>query len=1145
MTNSLSTNVKRLSVVFSLVAVALMVNSAILGHSVQTVEREQSAVARSHEVMAVVERVLSSLKDAESAARGYLLSNLTDNLVLYEAAREATNQEMTNLKEMSDFSSSSLVALESLERIVSERLRLLDQMISDHDQNGKVHTETLVGSGTQVMRLVRAQIDEIRKDEAALLAQRAAEVEQSYVFVWFTLAGATIFNLGLVLSTYLLIRRNARYQGEDNQRKAHNAWIREGQVRAASICVEEEDLSSLAKKTVRFATESLSVPAANLYVLDKEGLLLRAGYGKGQVHSSGLEKGVLSEDGLIGRALASDSLLSIEDVPEDYFKIESTLGSALPRHLVFVPFRFQGQTIGLLEMASFKPMAEKDQEWLESVSEALAAGFSSVISRQRLHDLLEETQRQSQNLQRHQEELRATNEDLEQHTKALQAQQEELRQVNEELEQQTRALESQQDALNSRNADLEQAKKELEKKAKEFAQISQYKSDFLAKMSHELRTPLNSLMILATLLKENKQGNLSSQQIEFANTIQEAGSDLLDLINDILDLSKLEARKQHAEPEAFDVHDVVSHLDATFRPIADQKGLKFDIEVERGAPSMLFTDRQRLQQVLRNFLSNAIKFTERGHVGVQIRCPRRESGTNVNQIEFTVFDTGIGIPNARKNLIWEAFEQGGGDVVRKYGGTGLGLAISKELAHLLQGRISVESDEGKGSQFTLEIPIELKMEAPLETHEDSHRAAMGTEFPEPTDSRVTEILATLPSGALSVLIVEKDKTFEVDLSDSVREHGFHPIVVDDGDLALEILSLHKPSAVLLGESANGKTALQLSSLIKEFQHLKSIPVHLLTDFERQGEALRLETVGYLGKDVTIEGVRDALSRVEKVTKNKVKRVLIVEDDTAQRQAIKSLIQADAEAIDIVSVGSGMEAEEEMKRSAFDCIILDLTLKDMTGLQILERLSGNNDLMALPPVIVYTGKSLSLDEELRLRQYADSIIIKGSRSPERLLDEVNLFLHRIEERLPKARRPKRDSLGKSDELFLGRKILLVDDDMRNVFALTSALETKGFEVIVARNGLEALEKVNERPDIEAILMDIMMPKMNGFEAMRKIREIPECSELPIIALTAKTMKGEHEKCIAAGASDYLPKPVNLMSLLSVLKVWLPLKQEAMA
>jgi CheY-like chemotaxis protein/signal transduction histidine kinase len=766
--------------------------------------------------------------------------------------------------------------------------------------------------------------------------------------------------------------------------------------------------------------------------------------------------------------------------------------------------------------------------------------------RQRLEELLLETQQQAEELQTGQEELRVSNEELEEQGRVLresqaqlESQQAELEQINSQLEEQTQLLENQKDALAKSHAVLSAKSTELQR-------ANEYKSEFLANMSHELRTPLNSTLILAKLLGENKDGNLTPQQVKYAHTITSAGNDLLSLINDVLDLSRIEAGKVEVAPETVSVSRTIEALEKIFQPTAEQKRIRFSVRVEPGVPEQIETDPQRLGQILKNLLSNAFKFTEKGEVTLRV------FSTEPGSVCFAVRDTGVGIARHQQDVIFEAFRQADGSIHRKFGGTGLGLSISRDLAALSGGTIAVQSEPGAGSIFTLTVPVTYigadagDSERATRTPAQESTSSRGPELPESAKSDVLgpatieDDRESLTPGGRLVLAVEDDASFAMILRDLVREMGFQCVVSQGASDGLNAALRLQPSAILLDMKLPDHSGLGVLDQLKRDPRTRHIPVHVVSVSDYKQEALELGAIGYALKPAKREEVIEALRRLEAKFSQNLRRVLVVEDDARQRESIRQLLANDD--VQITGVASAGEALQELRATTFDCMVVDFNLPDYSGYDLLEKMAQQED-GAFPPVIVYTGRALTRDEEQRLRRFSKAIIIKDARSPERLLDEVTLFLHQVESKLSPERQQMLKTARNRETALEGRRILVVEDDVRNIFALSSLLEPKGIVVAIARNGREALDTLTRASQdtsatVDLVLMDIMMPEMDGLTAIREIRKRSEWRNLPIIALTAKAMRDDHEKCLAAGANDYIAKPLDVEKLLSLVRVWMP-------
>lgn len=884
-----------------------------------------------------------------------------------------------------------------------------------------------------------------------------------------------------------------------------------------------------------------------------------------------LQRTIKLGEGLLGQAALDKQPISLEQAPEQYISVRSALGGAKPSHILIQPIMFEDDVLGVVEIATFTEFTVLEQRLLHEISDNLGVVVNNISRRLRVEELLresqaltEELQVQSEELQTQQEELRRSNESMEKQTEALkrseqllQRQQEELEHYNTELVAKTRALEEQVYAVEEKNEEIQKTKEELERQASQLALTSKYKSEFLANMSHELRTPLNSLLILSQLLSENKDSNLNPKQVEYAQTIHMAGADLLKMIDEILDLAKVDAGKMEIHQETIAMYELRNFVDHNFAPVAQSKQIDLRIEVERDVPEQIQSDSYRVKQILRNLLSNAFKFTSHGEVAFRIEMASPEELPNYldssrEYIAMIVEDTGIGIPSDKTDLIFEAFQQVDGTTSRKYGGTGLGLSISRGLADLLGGGIGVTSQEGKGSRFTLYLP----KEAPVRIVQEQDEAAAAIELipsmfaerekgantrthvvnaePVHVESPIEDDRNTIISGDKVMLIIEDDIHFARILLEMSRSHGFKTIIAVQGDTGLQLAKSYIPDAIILDIQLPVIDGWSILNELKSSAETRHIPVHVISVVDDVKQGLLMGAIAFLRKPSSKEHLERAFTQIESYTEKTLRHLLVVEDDERQRQSIVELIGHDDVAITAVS--SGFEALNQLNERHYDCMVLDLMLTDMSGFELLDRIREDDRLRDLP-IIIYTGKDLDQKEETLLRRYAESIIIKDVKSPERLLDETTLFLHRVEADLPPDKRRILQKLHNKEELFENKTILLVDDDVRNVFALSSVLEGYRMKVICAENGREALEMLAEHKDIDLVLMDMMMPEMDGYEAMRHIRQNAEYAKLPIIALTAKAMKEDRQKCIEAGASDYVKKPIQTDQLLSLMRVWL--------
>jgi CheY-like chemotaxis protein/signal transduction histidine kinase len=812
-------------------------------------------------------------------------------------------------------------------------------------------------------------------------------------------------------------------------------------------------------------------------------------------------------------------------VPQGAVPIGSALFKAVPRNIVVLPVLFENQVKAVIELASVSEFTELQLTFLDQLTTNIGIVLNSIEATMQTEGLL----KQSQQL-----------------AGELQAQQRELQQTNEQLEQKAEQLAERNVEVERKNREIEQARRELEEKATELALTSRYKSEFLANMSHELRTPLNSILILGQQLADNPEGNLLPKQVEFARTIHGAGTDLLNLISDILDLSKIESGTVTVEAEEIAFANLLDMVARPFRHEADTRQLSFEVSVDPNLGRSITTDSKRLQQILKNLLSNAFKFTSQG--GVRLRVAEVQSGWSAAHpvlkqtptvVAFEVSDTGIGIPHEKQKVIFEAFMQADASTSRKYGGTGLGLAISRELSNLLGGEIQLRSAPEMGSTFTLYLP--LRYVGPSMAPKPVTAASMQAMHVPPMPAVPERPIEQIPDDRLEIrpgdsilLIVEDDPHYARIMVDLAREKGFKVLVAARGIDALELAKQYQPTAVSLDVFLPDMLGWTVLSQLKQNPLTRHIPVQIITLDEDRQHGLARGAFSFVTKPASTEGVEAALARIKEYAKPRRKRLLVVEDDRAEQQSIRELLGHDD--IEIVTAGTGAEALRVLREDPCDCVVLDLRLPDMSGFDVLDKLRVDTKLSDVP-VVVFTGRELSAEEDAELHTMARSIVVKGVESPERLLDETALFLHRVVTELPPEKQRMLERLTSSDEDLVGRTVLLVDDDARNIFALSSVLERRGMRVLTATNGSEAIALADATPDLAIVLMDIMMPEMDGYQTIHAIRQKPGFRRLPIIALTAKAMKGDREKCMEAGASDYLAKPVNTEQLLSALRMWL--------
>ncbi|MBL8952947.1 MAG: response regulator, partial [Myxococcaceae bacterium] len=1019
-------------------------------------------------VTRLLDQVVATITDAETGQRGYLLTGDELYLTPYHAALQQLPIVAEDVKTELRDDPAQAARFAAVEKLLERRKQLLAEAI---ELVRLGHRDDMVeklkaGEGKQVHDQIRGGVSELLSVERAQLDKRTREWEgASNLSALITGIGASML-IFLIAAAGLLSSRDFRAQRTE-------AWLRSGQNGLSTTVQGEKSVQQVGEGIVRFVADYLGAQLGALFFADGTGQLKLVGaYGLPSTVKS--ERNVPAEvDGLTAEALKSKVPVVVDAVPPGYFKVSSALGETAPAQLVMAPAIVDGIPSAVLELGFLKPAGEAHIELLARIGEVMAVGLRSARYRRELQDLLEETRRQSEELQTQQEELRVNNEELEQQSRALQEsqtrlmnQQSELEQINSQLEEQTRALELQRD-------DLARAQGELQR-------VSSYKSEFLANMSHELRTPLNSSLILAKLLIDNRQGNLNEEQVKYAQTIYSAGNDLLTLINDILDLSKIEAGKLDVRPEEVTVARLTNELKDTFTPIARDKRLELVLNVEPGVPASMVTDPLRLQQVLKNLLSNALKFTERGGVTLTV------SPVHGKRIAFAVKDTGIGIEKHQQDIIFEAFRQADGTTNRKHGGTGLGLSISRDLGRLLGGEVTVDSAPGRGSTFTLTVPERLEVKdtpasrvAPSPAMPAARQRPVAQPAPAPTSGAalpapVADDREKVTPSTRSLLIIEDDVAFAQIVQDLAREQDFLTLVATTGHDGLEMAKRYQPSAIVLDVQLPDRSGLSVLDALKHSPSLRHVPVHMCSVSDYSRPALEMGAVGYAIKPVQREKLAEALKGLEAKFTRKVRRVLVVEDDERHREGTRKLLEGDG--VETISAATAREALEQLGKQTFDCMVLDLKLPDQSGLKLLEEVSKHEQI-AVPPVIVYTGKELGREEEAELRRFSSSIIIKGARSPERLLDEVTLFLHQVEAELPPERQRMLRDLRHRESVLENRRLLVVEDDVRNIFALTSALEPRGAKIEIARNGREALTHLEQNPGVDLVLMDIMMPEMD--------------------------------------------------------------------
>ncbi len=1104
-------------------------------------------VAHTLQVREQIASLMSLLKDAETGQRGFLLAGAERYLEPYTMARAALPGQFGRLRGLTADDPAQQARLSALERHVEDKLDELQETIERKRRGDAAGALALVATdrGRVVMDRIRTLAAEMEREEQALLDARQAEWGEASLTSSRVQIGGSVLLLGLILVAAGMVSRD--YRARELQ-----TWLRAGVAGLGQQVQGEQRLQVLGERVLGYLCRYLGAPYGVLYLTQADGRHERFAT---HAASRGPQT-VMPDEGLLGQVARDRRSLRVRDLPADYLAVQSSLGRGRPSELLLAPAVADGELLGVVELGFFRRTRPADLALLDRLSEMLGIALRTSVDRRRLESLLEETQRQAEELQQQQEELRVSNEELEEQGRALRESQARLELQQGELEHSNARLAEQARQLEARRDELVHSQQALSLKAEELERSSRYKSEFLANMSHELRTPLNSTLILAKLLADNRDGNLSEEQVRYAETITAAGNDLLALINDILDLSKVEAGKVELQPEPLEVAGLVEGLLAALRPIAEDKGLVLGSRIVPGTPERIEADPLRLGQVLKNLLSNALKFTEHGEVMLTVEPAGDDA------VVFAVSDTGIGIARDQQQLVFEAFRQADGSTHRRYGGTGLGLSIARDLARLMGGDIGLESTPGQGSVFRLQVPVRPG-EADAVPAVPQASAAAGrpalppapapalspapppaarlpaADAPAPASGAVPDDRDRLDPAARLILVIEDDVKFAAILRDLSRELGFQCVVCTTAGEGVAAARRHRPHAVVLDMNLPDLSGLGVLDQLKRHPDTRHIPVHVMSVADHVREAREHGAIGYDLKPVERERIVEALRRLEATFSQRLRRVLVVEDDRRQRESIEKLLaHADVE---ITCAARASDALALLAGTRYDCVILDVNLPDLSGYELLERMAAN-ERGEFPPVIVYTGRALTPDEEHRLRRYSRSIIVKDARSPERLLDEVTLFLHQVETSLPGDVQRMLKKVRERDAALEGRRVLVAEDDVRNVFALISVLEPKGMQVELARNGREALAALDRcaaagKP-IDLVLMDIMMPEMDGYAAMREIRRRPDGAHLPIIALTAKAMKDDQEMCLAAGANDYIAKPLDVDKLLSLIRVWMP-------
>ncbi|TCC88020.1 response regulator [Pedobacter frigiditerrae] len=1129
------------------VSLTFVLISAISSYlSIKKLNEDATWQSHTYEVIDKIRETEVYLLNSGTGFRGYILTQREKYLTPYTQNVKKIIPTLHSLKLLVNDNPKQVRNVDSLIHYAELKIADMELVLSSNKEQGPeaavrvIQTDKGKFFKDQILKISQQMINV----EFVLLKQRKIEAQASSKQTTLIVVLSSIIIFGLILFLLSYIRRTFDQQKETEiQIRQNNTqlellsteneqknWLLSGVKLVNEAMRGEQEIEELANNIISSICNYINAPIGAIFLGNKEkGFELSGAYAYA---IKGIKKHYNLGDGFIGQVALEKKSKLLSDVPSDYIKISSGLGSAPPRYIHLCPVLFQNETIAVIELGLNNAPNEAMGLFLSGIAENVGIAINSAFSRVILRDLFEQTQQQAEELEAQQEELRTTNEELQASEEELRVQQEELRQTNLELEEKALLLEE-------KNVSINQAREAMGLKAKELEISSKYKSEFLANMSHELRTPLNSILILARILKENKPDNLNEDQIKYAGVIHNAGTDLLNLINDILDLSKIEAGKIDLSIETVRPLEVKQNMEALFNEVAKNKKVNFEVNISQNLPSSFTTDQGRLEQVIKNLLSNAFKFTpEKGAVTLNISVTDKETSYYSEQlrnnsnpvIAIEIVDTGIGISTDKQKVIFEAFQQADGSTSRKYGGTGLGLSISKEIAHILGGEIQIKSELGTGSTFTLFIPVEHTASDLFDNEIEIEEAR---EIEEPINFN-TPFKIEREKNVL--LIIEDDLNFADILKDYAIEKGFEPILAHSGDIGLDMAISQVPDAIILDIMLPVMDGWMILKKLKANPITKHIPVHIMSARdEKLSKAKQEGAVGFLKKPIDEKELATAFNSLSNFSiAQQFNKVLLIEDQETQSQLLaQQLLDRGAE---VTQVYSGNEAITILEDHKFDCIILDLNLPDISGFDLLDKIKADPALLHIP-VVINTAMELEKEQMYRIMRYSEAMVLKTDKSNDRLIDEVSLFMNKLNTKQKQPSVKEGKSLSTLEKALKDKTILVTDDDMRNIFALSTALQAYEMNIVIANNGREAIEKLEENPEIDLVLMDIMMPEMDGYEAMAAIRKQKKFLKLPIIALTAKAMKNDREKCIEAGANDYISKPVDIDKLLSMMRVWL--------
>jgi len=1126
------------------VSVLLVLIVGLLSYkSINQLENDTVAVDHTQKVIKTSSNLLQLMIDAETGMRGYVATN--DNVFLerYKISLPGISSDLDELKILIQDNPVQVRRVDSLSTFVSGQLDILKQNVETRAAKGldyMVQNQMLL-NGKHNMDQIRLLNNHLIATENNLLNIRKTNSQASSTSALIIIICGSVVFLIIIIVLFFYIQGTFERQkiienkilitnGELEKVLGENTtknWLLTGTGLLNEKMQGQQTEKELAENILTEICSYTKALTCTFYLFNEDTELLNLYASFAFNDPDALKQTVRLNEGWMGQVATDKKAAIIKGKLNDKLEVGSSLIHQNLAESFIVPFFFDKKLKGVLEVAFLDELRQNNHDYILAAADDIGISVNTAQARTIMHELLLQVQQQTEELESQQEEMRLTNEELLSKTEMLQESEEELRSQQEELRTTNSELEEKASLLEEKNQAIEEARNAINLKVKELETTGKYKSEFLANMSHELRTPLNSILVLAQILKENRPSNLSTDQVKYADVIFNAGNDLLTLINDILDLSKIESGKLEMQNEAIKITDILHDVEALFIEVAANKHITYTTNISEELPKNIFTDKIRVQQVLKNLLSNAFKFTpEKGSIEINV-VPGAEDKT----VNFCIKDSGIGIPLDKQKVIFEAFQQADGSTSRKYGGTGLGLSISRELVGLLGGKITLTSEPGKGSEFVLTIPFKPDVTLPesVTTIESFKQSPV---FLKPVSET-----ARKENREPLVVIVEDDKNFAAILHDYSRDHGYKSIIVSEGTNAVEIIKENNPDAVILDIMLPGKDGWQILKELKNDLQTMHIPVHLMSAGEAtDGRANKEGAIGFLKKPINAGALDKLFSDIMQQSGTRFTQILLVEDNKVQSQALIELMHSQGITVD--QAFDGESAFKMLHQKEYQCVILDLSLPDISGLDLLDRIKAIERFSSLP-VIINTAMELDKASVSRLMQYANAMVVKTNKSADRLIDEVNLFLNKITQSAVKQKKtPLNTKINIRDkEALKDKKILIVDDDARNIFALSSALQNYGMIVETAGDGQEAIDKLESIPGIDMVLMDIMMPVMDGYEATKYIRKQNKWARLPVIALTAKAMMDDREKCIAAGANDYITKPVDMDKLISLMQVWL--------